>query len=254
MFRRYRISKTVIAEPIIRNINTILNKMENSLMDRIDDDGEIIIKIYKIGKDKTADNTIVKSGTIQECLDWCIEQQNYMKKTFDSFITNVKNNSNRQVIIKYVEKLRNDINATGLYDQKCFSILDKFIKQMSIKDKNSKLPDSAMHGMIFGSDGIKSVIDYYRKIVTADRVIVLKSLKNYYINNVNKVKYGIGIKTIKEAIDNNETLKINTNNYGTILVKPVEVRKEAWSMLCERVDENGKIVDKIIICQSDLKK
>lgn len=254
MFRRYRISKTIVAEPIIRNINTILNKMESSLMDRIDNDGEITINIYKIGKNKVADNNIIFSGTIQECLEWCITQQNYMKKTFDSFITNVKNNSDRKTIINYVKKLRDDINSTGLYDDKCFTILDKFVKQMSITDKKTKLPDSAMHGMIFGSDGIKSVIDFYRKIVTADRVIVLKSLKNYYINNVNKVKYGIGIKTIKEAIDNNETLKINTNNYGTILVKPVEVRKEAWSMLCERIDENGKIVDKIIVCQSDLKK
>lgn len=254
MFRRYRISKRIIAEPIIRNINTILNKMENSLMDRVDNDGEIVIKIYKIGKNKTFDDTVIKTGTIQECLDWCIEKQNYMKKTFDSFITNVKNNSNRIVIVNYVKKLRDDINASGLYDDKCFFILDKFIKQMSIKDKDMKTPDSAMHGMIFGTDGIKSKIDYYRSIVTSDRVIVLKSLKNYYINNINKVKYGIGIKTITDAIESNETLKINTKNYGQILIKPIEVRKESWSMLCDKVDNNGKIIEKIIICQSDLEK
>lgn len=254
MTRRYRVSKKIIAEPIIRNINTILNKMENSLMDRIDNDGEISIKIYKICRDNTVDGEIVKSGTIQECLDWCIEKQDYMKKTFDSFITNAKNNSDRKVIIAYVKKLREDIDNTGLYDSRCFSILDKFVKQMSIKEKEFRLPDSAMHGLIFGTDGIKSTIDYYRKIVTADRVIVLKSLKNYYINHINKVKYGIGIKTIKEAIENGQTLKINTNNYGTIFINPIEVRKEAWSMLCNQVDEKGNLIEKIIICQSDLKK
>lgn len=58
-----------------------------------------------------------------------------------------------------------------------------------------------MHGLIFGKNGIKEDIDLYRGIVTADRVTVLKSLKNYYVNNDSKTKYGIGIKTINKAIE-----------------------------------------------------
>lgn len=250
MYRRGSIDR--IAK--IKNINIIQNKLRQSLITKKDSFQQVILTVYKIGLDNQFTKDIVFKGNIFDTLDWCIEKQSQCKSAFDGYLNNIRNNSSRKSLIKYTKQLSQFVKQSGLYSNECFYILDKFVKDFSNKDPQTKKKDSEIVLYLQGQDGIKETISKYRNIVTNNRVKVIKSLKNYYIDSDKKQKYILGITGIQKAIKNNQILTISTNDYGVIKIKPKSVKPQKWVLFGQLLDQEEKFVKNIIICQSDIKK
>ena len=238
----------------IKNINIIQKKLQESLIFKKDSFQQIILTIYKIGVNNTFTKDVVFKGNIFDALDWCLQWQQKFKSQFDGYLNNIRNNSSRKLLIKYTKKLRDFIKQSGLYSDKCFKILDKFVSDFSNKNPQTKLTDSKMYSYIQGKGGIKQAISLYRKLVTNQRVNAIKSLKNYYIDSDSKQNYILGISGINKAIQNNQVLTISMKNSGVIKVRPKSVRPQKWVLFGQLIDDNGQYVKNVIICQSDVKK
>lgn len=248
MYRRAFIDK--ISK--IKNINIIQKKLKQSLITKKDSFQQVVLNVYKIGKDNTFTEQIVYSGNIFDVLQWCIQKQDEFKTQFDGYLNNIRNNSDKKYILKYTKKLYDFIKQSNLYSDKCFKILEKFINDFSNKQK--KLKDSDVVNYLQGNNGIKNIISKYRKIITHDRVYVLKSLSQHYIDDDKKQNYILGISGIQKAIKNNDILKINLKDSGIVRIKPINVKQQKWVLFGKLLDENDNVIKNVIICQSDIKR
>lgn len=248
MYRRAtkrRISK-------IKNINIIQQKLKTSLILKKDVFQQITLKVYRIGANNSFTDKIVFKGNILDTLDWATEKQIEMKAVFDGYLNNIRNNGDRNSILKFTRNLLQQIDNSQLYDSKCFKMARKFIKDFS--DKELKLKDSQMKYYIDGKDGIKQQIALYRKLVTHDRVSVLTALQNYYINSQQKQNYSLGISGIQKAIDNDQILYIKLKKSGQVKIRPTMVKTEKWVLFGQQLNDDNQVIKKVIICQSDLSK
>lgn len=238
----------------IKNINIIQQKLKQSLIVKKDVFQQVTLKVYKIGQNNSFTKQVVFKGNILDTLDWCSVKQIEMKSAFDGYLNNIRNNSDRQSMIKFTKNLLKQIQDSNLYSSKCFKMVRKFIKDFSIKEPQLKLKDSQMKEYIDGKIGIKSQIALYRKLVTSQRVNALNSLHQYYINNDSKQNYSLGINSIQKAIDNDQILKIKLKKSGYVRIKPTKVKTQKWVLLGQQVDDEGKYIQKVIICCSDVDK
>ena len=250
MYRRGSLNK--IAK--IKNINIIERKLQQSLIFKKDSFQQVTLTVYKIGVNNTFTKDIVFQGNIFDTLQWCLQKQTQFKAQFDGYLNNIRNNSSRKLLIKYTKKLSDFIKSSNLFSEKCFKILDKFVKDFSEKDPQKKLKDSQMSSYIQGQKGIKRTISLYRNIVTNSRVKAIKSLKDYYINSQKKQNYILGISGIQKAIDKNQVLTISLNDSGVVRILPKSVRSQKWVLFGQLLDEQGNFVKNVIICHSDVKK
>lgn len=238
----------------IKNINIIQQKLKQSLITKKDVFQQVTLKVYKIGQNNSFTKQIVFKGNILDTLDWCTTKQIQMKSAFDGYLNNIRNNSDRNSILKFTKKLLQQIQQSNLYSDKCFKMVKKFIKDFSIKQPQLKLKDSQMKDYIDGKNGIKNQIALYRRLVTTQRVIVLNSLQGYYVSDEKKQNYSLGVSGIQKAIDNDQILRIKLKKSGYVKIKPTKVKTEKWVLFGEQLDENGDIINKVIICQSDVDK
>lgn len=238
----------------IKNINIIEQKLRQSLITKKDVFQQVTLKVYRIGQNNSFTKQIVFKGNILDTLDWCSTKQIEMKAAFDGYLNNIRNNSDRASIIKFTKSLLKQIEESDLYSPKCFKMVRKFIKDFSVKDPQLKLKDSQMKDYIDGKRGIKSQIALYRNLVTSQRVIVLNSLHQYYINSDSKQNYTLGISSIQKAIDNDQILKIKLKKSGYVKIKPTKVRTQRWVLFGQQIDQNGQSINKVIICCSDVDK
>lgn len=248
----YRRTTTRISK--IKNINIIQQKLKESLIVKKDVFQQITLKVYKIGYGNSFTDQVVFKGNILDTLDWCSEKQIEMKSAFDGYLNNIRNNSDRESIIKFTKNLLSQIEQSNLYSQKCFKMVRKFIKDFSIKQPQLKLKNSQMKSYIDGKNGIKYQIALYRKLVTNQRVNVLQSLHQYYINSDQKQNYSLGISGIQKAIDDNQILKIKLKKSGYVTIKPTKVRSQKWVLFGQQINQDGQPIKKVIICCSDLDK
>lgn len=238
----------------IKNINIIQQKLKQALIIKKDVFQEITLKVYQIGYDNSYTDKVVFKGNISDTIDWCSEKQIEMKSVFDGYLNNIRNNSDRTSLLKFTKSLLDKINESNLYSDKCFKMVRKFIRDFSIKDPQLKLKDSMMKSYIDGDKGIKEEIAFYRKIVTNDRVNILNSLNNYYIQNDKKENYTIGVNGIKKAIDNNQILTIELIKNGTVRIRPKQIHVQKWILLGQQLDDENNVISNVVICQSDVKK
>lgn len=250
MYRRY--SNRKIAK--IKNINIIKQKLAQACINYKDVFQEIVLKVYQISENNTCSDKVVFKGNIADAIDWCSEKQIQMKSAFDGYLNNIRNNSDRNSLLKFTKQLLNKIEQSNLYSDKCFKMIKKFIRDFSVNDSENKLPNSMMKSYIDGQNGIKDQIALYRKIVTNDRVNVLNSLNNYYIQNQRKQNYTIGVSGIQKAIQNNQILTINLKKSGLVRIKPKSIRVQKWILLGQQLDEENNVIANVVICQSDVKK
>lgn len=248
MYRRT--SKRLFAK--IKNINIIQQKLKESLIIKKDVFQQVTLKIYRIGVNNSFTDQVVFQGNILDALDWATEKQIQMKSVFDGYLNNIRNNSDRLSILKFTKNMIQQIDESKLYDLKCFKMVRKFIKDFS--NKQNKLKDSQMKLYIDGKNGIKQQIALYRKLVTSQRVSVIASLQNYYINSEQKQNYSLGIGGIQKAIDNDQILYIKLKKSGQVKIKPTSIKSEKWVLFGEQLNQNNQVIKKVIICQSDLAK
>lgn len=238
----------------IKNINIIEQKLKQSLITKKDVFQQVTLKVYKIGINNSFTKQVVFKGNILDTLDWCSEKQIQLKSTFDGYLNNIRNNSDRSSILKFTKNLIEKINSSNLYSDKCFRMVKKFIKDFSIKDPQLKLKDSQMKDYIDGKNGIKKQIQLYRKLVTSERVNVLTSLYQYYVSNDKKQNYSLGISGIQKAIDQDQILKIKLKKSGYVKIKPTKVKTQKWVLFGQQLDQNNQPIQKVIICCSDIDK
>lgn len=245
LYRRCRVAK-------IKNINIIQRKLKDALIVKKDNFQQVFLKVYQIGVDNSFTDVVVFSGNILDVLQWCKVYQNQMKSLFDGYLNNIRNNSDKNSILKYTKKMLQRIQSSDLYDDKCFKMVKKFVKQFS--KKNNNLKDSDVVGYIEGKYGIKKQISVYRQLVTKDRVRLLQALYSYYMGQDKKQNYVLGISGIEKAIQNNQILNINLKKRGKIRVRPEKIQLQKWVMLGQQLDQKDQVIRKVFICQSDVDK